>query len=189
MIKKTFKFVGICFLALIALGIVVSVFSGGDDTEQTSVEPKQEKVEDKSKDKKKVEKKQVKIGETLKVGDVEFKVNGKSDAQDIGGEYGVSAKGKYLVLDVTVTNKSDKALMVDSSFFKLKANGKEYESDGEAGIYANEDSNFFVSEINPDLSIDGKVVFDIPAELHNKDLVLNVQTGFWGTEQGEIKLK
>lgn len=190
MIKKFFKFVGICVVAIIALGVIIGIFSGGEDNEKSNSEPKQEKVEGKDKkESKKKEVKEVKIGETLKVGNVEFKVTKKSEAQNVGGEYGNNAKGKYLILDVTVTNKGDKALMMDSSFFKLKSNGKEYDADGEAGIYANSDSGFFVTDINPDLSLEGKVVFDIPAELHEKELVLNVQTGVFGTEQGEITLK
>src|SRR5690606_31034581 len=59
------------------------------------------------------------IGESLKVGDVVYTVNSRTEATNVGGEFGQTAKGKYLVLDVTVKNEGNEALLVDTSLFKL----------------------------------------------------------------------
>lgn len=66
----------------------------------------------------------------------------------------------------------------------------EYEADATADIYANEaGGGFFLQKINPGLEFKGKIVFDVPADVvSSKELLLNVQTGFFGTEQGQIKL-
>lgn len=45
---------------------------------------------------------------------------------------------------------------------------------------------FMYDGINPGLSQTGNVVFEIPEDLN--DFELSVQTGFWGTEQGQIKI-
>lgn len=194
--KKFFKFVGITIASLVVLFVILMIVAVNSDTStNTSTEPKTEQKVDKPKaDKPKAEKpkeveKQYKIGDTLKVGDVEFTVHGTSQASAIGGQFGEKAKGKYLVLDVTVTNKGKEELLVDSSFFKLKADGKEYESDTMASVYANQNTSFFLEKVNPDLSLKGKVVFDVPVDLLQKELTLNVQTGYFGTEQGQIVLK
>lgn len=48
-------------------------------------------------------------------------------------------------------------------------------------------SKFFLFDsINPGLTQTGNVLFEIPEK--EKNFILNVQTGIFGTEQGEIKL-
>ena len=130
-----------------------------------------------------------KIGEVTKVGDVEYIVNSKSISQNVGGEYGKTANGSYLILNVTVKNSGKKSITVTNDFFKLLKGDTEYETDSVAGVYANEEGKFFLSELNPENSITGNVVFDLNAETANAPgLVLQVQTGVWGTEKGKISL-
>ena len=185
--KKMFKMGCLGIMGLFALIVVVALFSGGGEETTTTVVTEEASTKE-SADKPKEEKK-AKVGDTLYVGKVGFRVNGTEKKTNIGGEFGENSKGEYLVVSVSVINKGDESLMVDSSFFKIKADGKEYEADGTATIFANENADFFLTDLNPDLQVDGNVVFDLPAELHSKDLVLNVQTGFFGTEQGQINLK
>lgn len=177
--KKVFKLGCLGIIGLVALIVVVAMFSGGDDSGNTVTES--EKKEEAAS--------VATIGQTLQVGDVAFTVNGKSTAKNVGGEYGANSQGTFLVLDVTVANKGSEAITVDTSFFKLEAGGKTYEADGTAGIYANENGGFFLEQVNPDLSATGKVVFDVSDEvINNPELLMNVQTGLFGTETGQIKL-
>lgn len=130
-----------------------------------------------------------KIGEVTKVGDVEYIVNSKSVSQNVGGEYGKTANGSYLILNVTVKNSGKKSITVTNDFFKLLKGDTEYETDSLAGVYANEEGKFFLSELNPENSITGNVVFDLNSETANAPgLVLQVQTGVWGTQKGKINL-
>ena len=130
-----------------------------------------------------------KSGEVTKVGDVEYIVNSKSVSQNVGGEYGKTANGSYLILNVTVKNSGKKSITVTNDFFKLLKGDTEYETDSVAGMYANEEGKFFLSELNPENSITGNVVFDLNAETANASgLVLQVQTGVWGTQKGKINL-
>ena len=143
----------------------------------------------KSDEKKSVAQAIPKIGEVTKVGDVEYIVNSKSISQNVGGEYGKTANGSYLILNVTVKNSGKKSITVTNDFFKLLKGDTEYETDSLAGMYANEEGKFFLSELNPENSITGNVVFDLNAETANASrLVLQVQTGVWGTQKGKINL-
>lgn len=145
--------------------------------------------ESKSAEKKSVAQAIPKIGEVTKVGDVEYIVNSKSVSQNIGGEYGKTANGSYLILNVTVKNTGKKSITVTNDFFKLLKGDTEYETDSLAGVYANEEGKFFLSELNPENSITGNVVFDLNTETANASgLVLQVQTGVWGTQKGKINL-
>ncbi|MCM3757362.1 DUF4352 domain-containing protein [Sporosarcina aquimarina] len=140
----------------------------------------------------KPEKKEAKVtgvGEVVKVGKVEFTVNSTSTAKNVGGEYGQNAQGTYLLVNVTVKNTGNESITADTSFFQIKAGDKTYDADSTASIYANEATDFFRQQVNPDLSATGVVVFDVSDELiANPELMLQVQTGFFGTETGLIKI-
>ena len=133
-----------------------------------------------------------KIGEPLKVGDVEYTVTSKSLATNVGGEWGKTANGQYVVVDVTVKNVGKKTITVTDGFFKLLQKDVTFESDSTASIYAQEGdgSKFFLNELNPGNTVSGKVVFDVSPETANAgDLQLQVQTGYWGTQKGIIDLQ
>lgn len=131
-----------------------------------------------------------KIGDTVNVGKVTYVVNSVETATNVGGEYGQNSKGTYLLVNISVTNNGDEALTVDNSLFKLLNDGKEYDSDSAAGIYANDDSSFFLESVNPELSLTGYIVFDVSDTVINSSTKqLKVSTGFWGTETELINLQ
>jgi hypothetical protein len=189
------KFLLFGFLGLIALGVIMAVAGGGEDaapsTTPETTAPATESAAPEAKEEAPAEEpaKVTGIGETLKVGDVTYTVHGRTEAANVGGEYGETAKGKYLVLDVTVKNEGKESLMVDSSLFKLKSGDTVYEADSTASMYANEQADFFLTDLNSGLEMKGNVVFDIPTEAHTAELMLQVQTGMFGTETGLIALQ
>lgn len=203
LVKKPF-YKKVWFWALVVFVIIIASNSGDENTPvdtannadeekieastETKAEPKAEpKKEEKAEPK--VEEKVAGIGEAITVGGVEFTVHGTKTAENVGGQYGQNAQGTYLILDVTVKNVGNEAITTDSSFFQLKSGEKTFDADGTAGIYANPDTNFFLEQVNPDLSAKGFVVFDVSDEvIANTELMLQVQTGFFGTETGAIKV-
>jgi hypothetical protein len=180
--------------------IVIFAVSGGDEEQPASTDVKDteksattetKKNEPKKEEKAKEEVKTAGIGEEVKVGDVSFTVHGTETTKKIGDQYvSQEAQGTYLIVDVTVKNNAKEAITTDSSFFKLKSDGAEYEADGTADLYINDASKmFFLQKINPGNASRGKIAFDVNDTVINaKDTLLNVQTGFWGSEQGEIKI-
>jgi hypothetical protein len=184
---------------LIAI-IVVFAVSGGNDEQPASTDVKDtekpasketKKNEPKEEKKDKEEVKTAGIGEEVKVGDVSFTVHGTETAKKVGDQYvSQEAQGTYLIVDVTVKNNAKEAITTDSSFFKLKSGDSTYEADGTADMYINDASKmFFLQSINPGNASRGKIAFDVNDSVINaKDTVLNVQTGLFGTEQGQIKI-
>lgn len=189
----------ILIIVLIAFGAIKG--GGGNNSSQqsttsnsstqvkTSEETAATKASEETKNTEEVTKAEHKIGEIVKVGDVEYIVNSKSLSQNVGGEYGKTANGIYLIVNVTVKNTGKKSITVTDDFFKLLKGDTEYATDGAAGLYANEEAKFFLSELNPENSITGNVVFDLSNETANASgLQLQVQTGIWGTQKGKISL-
>ena len=78
----------IVLIVILALG-VIGVLAGGGDEEKKNGEPAAEKTDNKKKEDKKKEPKEKTYGikDTLKVGDVEYTVNGIETTDTIGDEY------------------------------------------------------------------------------------------------------
>lgn len=78
--------------------------------------------------------------------------------------FGVDAQGQFLLLHVTVMNVGDAAQYFDSGSQKLlDGQGRTHSADSSAAIYL-PDSNSFLTSINPGNTVEGIVVFDIPAD-------------------------
>lgn len=196
--KPFYKKIWFWVLAIIVVGAIGGGL--GEDEDNTASEPEttpaettakeEPKKEEKKKEKPAEEAKMYNISDEVNVGKVMYVVNGVETADNVGGEYGENAKGTYLIVDVTVTNNGEEALTVDDNLFVLKNEGKEYKSDAVAGMSANENGSFFLESINPDLSMSGKVVFDVSdAVIESSTKQLQVATGFWGTETELINLQ
>lgn len=186
--KKKNKFLPGC-LGLVLLMLIIgacAAMGGEDDTKKES-----SSKESTTTSEKKETKKTYKIGDTVKVGKMEYKVNGVSTTNAVGTDgFGEKAKGTYQIVDITVKNNGDDAIIVDSDLFKLKVGSKTLSADGGASITANDSNNsFFLEELNPDSELTGKVVFDVSNSLIDKEKQLEVSTGFFGTEKDLIDLK
>ena len=188
---------------LIIVIVIAGAVGGGNkdetkekDTEKTAkVETKTEESKTEESAPKKSEKQVFGIGQDVTVGKVVYRVDGKEVADTVGNEYvNSTAKGKFLVLNVTVTNNGDKAITVTDDFFKLYKGKTEFKADTTATMYANQAANgdsaaFFLQELNPESTLSGKVVFDVSEDtINDPSTQLQVQTGVWGTQTEKINL-
>lgn len=182
----------VVLMVVLVIAIISSLSGESKSDDKKSNDSQQTASEQKSKDKsKKEEKKSYGIGQTVPVGDVEYKINSKKTVKRVGSKYfGKDADGVYLILNVSIKNNGKKPLTVSDSFFKLLKGDTEYGPDSSAGIYANENADFFYKEVNPGNVLTGNVVFDVTKEVAEDSSVrLQVQTGVWGTEKEKINLK
>lgn len=176
--KKFFKSLGIIILGAISVVVVLNILDGESTNTMNSntlsgtgsTEPKM-----------------AKIGDELVVGDVLFKVNKVSTTKRIqdGPIYYEpdTNDSVFFLVNVTVKNNGKEMINIDSSFFQLTKGDVTYSP----AILLTSDDQFFIFEgINPGLTKTGNVVFEVPES--EKDFILNVQTGFFGTQQGQIQL-
>ena len=106
------------------------------------------------------------IGTPARDGKFEFTVTSvESGVARVGDDvFGKDAQGQFTLVHVTVTNIGDKAQYFDGSSQKLvDAQGRTHSADGSAAIYLG-DAESFLNQINPGNSVQGTVVFDIPAD-------------------------
>ena len=106
-----------------------------------------------------------KIGVPARDGKFEFTVQKvKCGVTKVGTSMvGDTAQGQFCLVTVKVKNIGKEAQLLDDSSQKgYAANGTEYSTDSEAGLYANPEQSTFFNEINPGNQVTGVLVFDIP---------------------------
>ncbi|MFE9960591.1 DUF4352 domain-containing protein [Micromonospora sp. NPDC005299] len=106
------------------------------------------------------------VGGKVRGGDFEFTVNGvKCGISQVGSPFlSTKAQGTFCKVNLTVKNvtKSAHTFHAHGTLTAQDATGREYEADGEAGIYGNTDGQGFLDEINPGNSVKANVYFDVP---------------------------
>lgn len=115
------------------------------------------------------------IGTPARDGKFEFTVTSvEADVARVGDDlFGKDAQGQFTLVHVTVTNIGDEAQYFDGSSQKLvDAQGRTHSADGSAAIYLG-DAESFLNQINPGNTVQGTVVFDIPANATPASLELH----------------
>jgi len=137
------------------------------------------------------------LGESALVGAMGVGISPSVTVAPAVGEdfFSLEANGQFWIIGVAVKNEDSEARMVDTSMFSLIGpDGIEYEPDTEADIYVNSGGkSFFLEEINPGITAQSFIVFDMPPELEGQmdQFKLRVQSGvgFAGGEEVDFMLK
>lgn len=193
--RKFFKWLGIGFVGLIVIGM----FLPEDETTTTTTSTQETKVAEtaekpKEEAKKEEPKKEFGVGQEVIAGVLTYKVNGVEEVNEIKVEYldPIKTTGKFVIVDLTVGNNDKEARFMDGEMLRLvDAEGTEFSNKSEADMYINDDIGFFLAEINPKMTKQGKVAFEVPANINVADLKLQVSSGFgWsGGKYETINLK
>ena len=212
------KWVLIIFGLLILLGACGAMLGGGDEnatnttpdeateesednsSNETDVDTESgEQEESASEDEEVIEEDEavetVGIGDTLTVDDLDFTVHGVTQQDSVGDVMTSNANDTYLVLDVTVTNNQNEAIMMMSEYFKIVDGETVYEPDSVASTYANQaispdNLGLLAEELNPGSSRDALIVYDVTQEVvDSQTKQLQVQSGIFGTQTGIINLQ
>lgn len=105
------------------------------------------------------------IGDPVRDGKFEFTVTrvdcGK---KTVGDQYlNKAAQGQFCLVSVTVRNVGNEAQLFSGDSQKaFDADGTTFSNDGSAELYANNNAQTFLQEINPGNQVKGKLVFDVP---------------------------
>jgi hypothetical protein len=98
--------------------------------------------------------------------------------------------GKFIVVDYSVKNLDSKARMIDADLFRINSGGNEFQPMQYADIMMIlGDKNLFLEEVNPHMSREGQVVFEVPADLATYDLQISSGVGWSGGEYKTVKHK
>ena len=94
--------------------------------------------------------------------------------------------GIFLVIELTIKNNGNEALDFSSRNFKLLQGSTVYAPTSILGS----SSHYFLSEsLNPGLEKTGKLVFEVPLDLDDRNLVLNYVGTAYDNPTGELNLE
>lgn len=183
--KKPSRVIPLGLVGLMAASIALS--GGGESTTapstaDTVAAATTEKTTDESAAEQVTETATAGIGDAVRDGKFEFTVTDVRDGVDsVGSEYlNETAQGAYTLVTLTVENIGDEPQMFhDSNVTGIDSKGRELASDTGAGIYANENGEGFLTDINPGNSVSAVVVFDV-AKGQTLDQIMVKDSAFSG---------
>jgi hypothetical protein len=146
-------------LGIIVIAVIGSVAGGGSDTG----DPVRNNTSDSGGSSDDAE--TTGIGSSASDGEFTFTVNSfECGEQSLGNNQftRTKAQGEFCIAKVTVENTGKESQLMDGSNQYLFIGDKKYSADSDA-IFADKRAEaFFVEEINPGLSVDGIIVWDVP---------------------------
>jgi len=171
-------------LVFIVFIVVVSA-SGGDSSNGGSGDSGSKQAQSQ-----KQEKITAKIGEQVQSGDLAFTVNGVKEYQSLGNSFtSKDAQGVFKVVSLKIENVGKETKTIDSSMIKLTdSEGRTFERsiDGQtAKGLAQGQVDLFLQQVQPGLSVNGEIVFDVPETAEG--LMIELRGGLFATP-AEVKL-
>lgn len=119
------------------------------------------------------------VGQSYNVGQLTYKVERVKYKKFIGGVLTLNkADGIFLIITLTITNKSKEEIVIDNSFFQLTDESGykyEYSPDATASLELSDfpGETFFGMSLNPNVTKKGKVVFELPTKKKSYNLLFN----------------
>ncbi|WP_230976527.1 DUF4352 domain-containing protein [Georgenia wutianyii] len=159
-------------LAVVVLGVGAAAVGGGGDEPTPAATPAadapaaapEETAEDEAPEAAPVD--LPKIGDAVRDGKFEFTVTAvETGVAAVGNDlFGEEAQGQFVLVHMTVANIGDEAQMLSGSNQTLVDDqGRQHSANSSAAIYL-DDADTFLNDINPGNSVEGVVVFDVPAD-------------------------
>lgn len=110
-----------------------------------------------------------KVGQTVADGDLAFTVNSVTTTSSVGNSYvAKTAQGIYYVISVKIDNNGKDTKTINASDFNVVDNqGRkfDYSNDGQMAMEESTGTtDLFLQQIQPGLSITGKIIFDVPKD-------------------------
>jgi len=145
--------IGIFFIFLIFLGAVSSNYNSDVDNQENASHQLNSFGEKDN---------PVKIGNTVVIGNITYKVTSTSTTHNVGGDlFGENADGIFIIVDMEMENRGTKSVQMLNNYFKLiDSKGREFETDNGAWIHL--ENNVFLKQLQPSLPTSGQMVFDVP---------------------------
>jgi hypothetical protein len=159
---KKKRFILLAAIVLIVVIAAISTQGGGGDKSSSSSSSSVSGGDSSSGSSAKA----VELNQAARDGKFEFTVKGVDCSKTSLGDttFGTKAQGVFCLVSVHVSNIGNEAQTLDAtSQYGYDAAGKKYSTDTEAEIYLGDQANTLFNQLNPGSSVDGTLVYDVPA--------------------------
>ncbi len=190
--KKVLLWGGIALLILVVIGVIAG---GGGDKKGSGTGSNQAASSSSSEQSSGTTeaKKEVKVGETLTVGEVKWTAGSpeRTDTIKSDNEFIKPAKanGVFVIVPLTAELIGKESGTIDSSQFNIvDSKGRKFKpTDNSDVMMLMSDSSIFLKQVNPNVPVSGKAVFDIATDATGLKLEIDDLRAF-SNEKGYIGL-
>jgi hypothetical protein len=115
------------------------------------------------------------VGQTAKVANVEWKVKEAFLTDQLKSTFDTQKSGNFLVIDFTFTNNRPEEVTLDPELHMIlkDSQGREFGADIDAYEFVPTDLDLFLEAVNPGLSADGRVIYEVAPDAAGFALTLD----------------
>jgi hypothetical protein len=130
---------------------------------------------------------------SVEVDTLRWRLDGATATRTIGDQrYGLGseANGVFVIVELSVTNNKSESVTLTSDVVNLVARDNTYDADNDAetALIGSGASTFFLEDIGPGVTADGKVAFDVAPSVLREDPELRFNELGFGDTHGYIAL-
>ena len=120
------------------------------------------------------------VGQTAQVANVEWKVADAYLTNQLKSNFGTQKQGRFVVVNFTFTNNRNEEVTLDPELHMIlkDSRGREFGTDTDAWEFMPTNLNIFLEPVNPGLSTNGRVVYQVPPDAEGFTLKLD-DVEFW----------
>jgi Domain of unknown function (DUF4352) len=140
--------------------------------QQEKPEKKEEKPQAEKKPKPKPE---YSVGQTAKVANVTWKVTDAFLTNQLKSNFGTQKQGRFVVVDFTFTNNRNEEITLDPELHMIlkDSSGRKFGTDPDAYEFMPTDLNIFLEPVNPGVSTNGRVIYQVAPDAEGFTLRLD----------------
>jgi hypothetical protein len=120
------------------------------------------------------------VGQTARVGSVEWTITDAYRTTLLRSNFGTQKRGNFVVVDFTFTNNRSEEVTLDPELHMIlkDSRGREFGTDPDAWEFVPTRLDIFLEPVNPGISQDGRVIYEVPPDAEGFVLILD-DVEFW----------
>jgi hypothetical protein len=116
-----------------------------------------------------------KVGQTADVANVTWKVSDAFQTSQLNSSFGTHKQGMFVVIDFAFTNNRNEEVTLDPALHMIlkDSKGREFGTDPDAYEFMPTDLYIFLEPVNPGVSTNGRVIYQVGADASGFTLTLD----------------
>jgi hypothetical protein len=173
---------GVGVLLVFLVIVVAALGGGGGDVAQQQEQPRQEQAQNQDQRQQQGQQEQqprpqsgYTVGQTATVENVKWTVTDAFVTELLRSGFGTQKRGRFVVVDFTFTNNRPEEVTLDPELHMILRDdqGREFGTDFDAWEFVPSDLNIFLEPVNPGISQDGRVIYEVPPDATGFTLTLD----------------